>query len=487
MMNYDHRYSNDNRRGGGGGYPPHYTRGHRHHHRGGHQRGQDDGYIVSPQPLTPYPPSYPNSNNTGGSSSSQSLMGRSDTRLSAPNSYYSSQYGSSDYGTDYGCHEDDLIYYDDEDYDYYDGEDIYYDDPYYGEGYNNFGDSINPYQQQQQQNVVSSQQPSLEIQKNLKELTKASFHEVIFDCDIRFTPRQLLTKDESTGQLRLKNNGRLIFNLKNGRAKLDKHSNKEDFRADLPLGNNDLVKSVEIINLTSDYKQKMLLSFKTIPTFDKEGARDGVDYVTHTLPLAALKEEKSYNKLIFERPINNGVIDFANAFPGQNPDNMDKKISWYTDPLTNKITHGLISVNPKSPHPLVFFYNQDHPEGHDLNINGPGPGLSQLQAVLLSKEDIDKYSSIAKEKLKQRISLGDVTNGFSVELSVPVPSGVEPSKFYGFADARHAYPNISNVQKEKVKGTEQSYQSYYMNRPQHISFQVYMKYIKLDGKNKIDY
>jgi hypothetical protein len=486
--------------------PPQYTRNHRQHYdgRGGVSgvgrppRGSGGYQTVDPQPNpNPYPPNYPTSpNNVGGNQ--QFYNGGYNNNYIPPQNYGNN--------SNYNCHQtpDEPYDYDEDGNPLYDEEEVggsYFDDEfdYYGDGFNNFGDSFDQQQQQQimanpqKQQQMNNQQlieQNQSIIKSLKEPTDVKFSKVEFDMECSFCGRDFLIRHEDPKTKKvswsIKDMGKLIFKESNGNTTCNFGSKKADFLPGVPIGNHDLIKNVKITAFKSNFPQKMLLSFPTIPTFNNEKARNNSDFFTHLITPAKFDKRGIYSGSVFDREITKGMVEFANTYPGHTPDNMDSKISWIKDPRSGVLTHGLISVAEDSLHPIVFFYNKDHGEKDPLHIRGPSPGLQEINAVLLKKEEIDHYSEMAKTKISQRFSLGNLSNAVTVELSVVMPSGLKNEKnFAGFADARAIFPHIRDVKNEKMADTNMTYLNYFMSQTYHVSFHLEGEYLKLDG-NLID-
>lgn len=384
------------------------------------------------------------------------------------------------YGGEYGCgyDGDDVI---DDDEEYYMTDD-------YGEEYNygngGYGNEMGPTPNQ----AMTPYVPKPE--RYLKETTNVKFHTVKYDMERHFTPSQLFGKLNEEGKPILKNNGRLIFSVANRQAVLDRASNKEDFGADQPKGHHDLIKSVKIVDMTSNYKNKLSIAFRSIPSYNGELSRNDTPYVNFTVPAGKLSTDKPVSFEVFKRDITNGVIEYAKAFPGQNPDNMNESIAWITDPTdNNKITHGLVSVNPKCPHPLVHFFNKKYGKGHPNHITGPHIGLEAVQRVMLLKQDIDEFSAQARTKVTTKVSLGDVTNGFICDVSVPVPvdrqANLQKFPFLGFADVKYAYPH-KDLSSPHPLNKNTTIEKYHLSEPIKLAFSVEIEYIKLNGKTIVD-
>lgn len=292
-----------------------------------------------------------------------------------------------------------------------------------------------------------------------------------------FKPKDFI----SSKTLKTKNQGKLIFSLADGTLTLASCSNITDFQGENKKGlshSRDIVKEIEVLNVTSNLDKMIVIQCETVPKFMKEGFFANSQFVNKVLMPGTLSATQPKDFLLLKRTVRNGTIEFQNRFPNMTPDTFESDIS-------RTKTHHLIPLN----NPVIMSYNS-HPET-TVPITQATKGFEEENQVKLKSDVAEKMIEITKQNMKNRISYGDVTNNFSITLSVPMPPNrsekhkdfqagkKEGIEFKGFADSLYALPHVDLAAKNS---DGMSHHDAYMNTPFFFNAEIKVTYLRCNGK-----
>jgi hypothetical protein len=279
---------------------------------------------------------------------------------------------------------------------------------------------------------------------------------VRFFFDVKFRPSDLFSKTNGA----LKNEGKLILSVSNGKLTLDEHSNHLDFPLPDPqpldarkrkhhkrshhkrrLGasqNRDIVKEVTLSEMTCTWPTTFGVELSTVRRYNTEGWHQRSEYVTKTFAPFQVAATQPKNFPIFNRMITKGTIIFQNRYPGANMENFSNS---YSSPK------GQDFVMIPYKNPFFMYFNAFQPT--DKQINGPSKGLEAAGLVQMPKDLAKKFTEITRSNMKSNLSFGDVTTDFAATFFVPMPTNREAShaeflasgkgqEWQGFADKFNA-------------------------------------------------
>lgn len=249
----------------------------------------------------------------------------------------------------------------------------------------------------------------------------------------------------------------IVFNLDNGRLKLGRRTNLADFaplscgggddkkkkknKGEAESGNLDIVKSIRFEDFKFNYDREFVISMDSVPKFNSEGFYGESTCVNHVVMPGALSKKNSGTLEILNRPISNRVILFQNQYPGVSLDTFAKDIQ--------PAREGLSLVHFGSP--LIGMINE-HKAADTKNgvYNAPSQGLERTKQVLVPNKLIKVYKPKTMELMKNSISYANVTNGFKITFTAPIPdhrlaahrewvrtSRQSGKPFFGFGDPYH--------------------------------------------------
>lgn len=307
------------------------------------------------------------------------------------------------------------------------------------------------------------------------------YETAVFIASRSFKPKHLIGKDG-----KLKNDGRVLFSLADGSLRLAKATNMKDFEYSATDGHkkshafNDIVKSVSLTKVTSNWDKMCVVECTSIPKFNKEGFFDNSSCVNAVIMQGELSPVKPTDFDIVTRPVKAATIEFQNMFPDASPDNFDKVISY-----CNNDEHRLIPLN----NPAALFFNRlPRQEKLDGDVSKKFPFRDH---ITVKAETAKKVIETTKENMQNRISYGDVTRNFSLSLYVPMPTNRKNShesfkkgdkggvEFQGFADFGFAMPHVP-LEAKNDKG-ETMYDAF-MNTPFFFNAKVEVTYVRRNGK-----
>jgi len=322
------------------------------------------------------------------------------------------------------------------------------------------------------------------------EFSKARFY-----FEESFTPEKLF---DSKGAL--KNEGKLIFSVSNGRLKLDRHSNNEDFPLAAPVEqtldakhphhkkrnphhhrhrkgtrslNRDIVKEVTLSKFTTTWEKGFGVELSTVRGIGSEGWHDRSEFVSRAFAPKEVSATEPRDYEVLSRKITKGTILFQNRYPGSNIENFDAD---YTKAGANM----LIPFR----NPFVMYHNAIEAK----KITGPTQNLEGLVQVPL--DIAKKYTEITRKEMRASLSFGDVTNDLSIAFFIPMPdirlaghnefiATGKGSQFEHFADRKHAIP-MAKLNAKNEQGV--SYATVFDKTEFTIAGFVDCLYLKCNGK-----
>jgi hypothetical protein len=310
-------------------------------------------------------------------------------------------------------------------------------------------------------------------------LTKTAdikFSSVEYEAHRAIKPIEFFSR--KTGEL--KNKGSITLSVEKGHFERIRGTNTLDFqniRPDQKGGNHDLIKSIKL-TMVSNYPQTMVVSFPTISAIEGEFFRDGKNYVNHTIPAGTFSSSNSrYEKVILNRDITNSSKEYANYYSGYNPDNMDSGIYH----LKN---HIVLSLN----NPALMVFNTKYPK---LAVTEPNvKEFHSSNDVMIDKTKGLECLKIAKEKIGNKVSLGNCNDKFKVIISAVMPyerkASHEKGKdtFQGFGDVKHiiaSSPNLSGLSTHPE--TKLPLAEHFQQQPLIFDVWCEFEYVRLDGKS----
>lgn len=259
----------------------------------------------------------------------------------------------------------------------------------------------------QQQQQIQSQQETL---NDLHAEADIAYSTIEFKGNRVFQYRDFLTQE---GKLKEKGDyakGGLIFSFKRG-SLIATQAIGEDIKSkDI---SSDLVKTL-VLKVSTNYPGALLFSFPTINKLEKEHfatfkSNGDSQYVTFLVNKGELKMGKLNTINVLNRKITNGINQFTSEFSNITPEQMEKDILFYEQKGYALIPHDS---------PVVYFWNRDHQnDGLAICENH----IDTTYDVKMPIADAKKYVDIAKDSIKNKISLGNVTNDFGFTVTVPPP------------------------------------------------------------------
>lgn len=270
-------------------------------------------------------------------------------------------------------------------------------------------------------------------------------------------------KESKNGQS-LNGDGNIVFTLDNGRIKLGRRTNAADFKK-LACGNNgtddkkkkggnrglidetksntslDIVKSIRFEDFHFNYDNQFVITMETVPKFDSEAFYSESQNVSCVVMPGAMKRISSDGLVVLNRPISNRVILFQNQYPGVTLATFEEDIQPARENLS------LVHFGS----PIIEMINNDGQADTKTGVySGPSPGLERTNQVLVPTKLVRKYKQKTMEVMKNSISYANVTNGFKITFTAPIPDhrlalNAEWGKtsrqtgmpFYGFGDPYH--------------------------------------------------
>ena len=179
---------------------------------------------------------------------------------------------------------------------------------------------------------------------------------------------------------------------------------------------------------------------------------------------------------VLDRLITNGVIQFQNKYPGVNPETFKSDIHKYT--ARDLPTKYRVNLNS----PIIELYNaKNHKKLHKTKADR---GFEEDGLVSMTKKDVKHYSNLTEEAMKKQISYANITNGFEVTLSIPIPAPRledhnewlkgrdKGSPFLGFADAYHS---------DTVSSFDVKPSSSFIDTPIAVNFRCIVTYKKISN------
>lgn len=312
-------------------------------------------------------------------------------------------------------------------------------------------------------------------QEQLDAEANITYHEVVFIGHAKIPASELVTNGKSGHDLN--GNGDIVFSVDNGRLKIGKHTNAEDF-AHLTCGmppqdakkskkknapdsstNLDIVKSVQFEDFKFNYDNQFIVSADTIPKYANEGFYGNSACVNEVIMPGAMSRTGSDKLELLNRSISTRVILFQNEYPGVSLDTFAKDIQPAREDLS--------FVHFGSP--LIGAINDAREADTDSGIySAPTQGLERTMQVLVPTKLVKKYEKKTLDIMKNSISYANVVNGFKLTFTAPIPDyrlaahrqWVKTNKqeglpFLAFADPHHRMnaslaATFNNSKKESV-------------------------------------
>jgi hypothetical protein len=258
----------------------------------------------------------------------------------------------------------------------------------------------------------------------------------------------------------LNGTGDIIFSLDNGRLKLGKQTNADDFMrltsGNMPTDNKkskkkngtvdqssnlDIAKSVRLEDFKFNYDNQFVITANTIPKYANEGYYGNSNNVNHVVMPGAMSKLDSDKLELLNRSISTRVILFQNQYPGVSLDTFANDIQ--------PAREGLSFVHFGSP--LIGAINEDKAgDTPDGVYKAPTAALERTMQVLVPTKLVKTYERKMLDVMKNSISYANVINGFSLTFTAPIPDHrlaahrewVKTSKqsgmpFLAFADHYH--------------------------------------------------
>ena len=324
--------------------------------------------------------------------------------------------------------------------------------------------------------------------QNYKEDAKLDYKTVVILAQKTFRPRDFIRNydsknpgDESKWELR--NGGIASLSFADGSLRLES-GNREDFKEVIrqmnqkgsATGNKaekpeytDYIKSIKIIDMTSNWEEACVMEFKTIPAFQDDFNYSKSGNVIHTF-LQGKLSSKPKNFDILQRTITKGNVALEKQFPGATHTNLESTIIPFGD------DHNLVPFNGV----IHAFHNLAQPENKKIKAPIASLGSGAKNVIELTKSQTDAALEAARKELGNTVSRGDVTNNFRVTIAAQ-PNSIreaqhqkwkdtkkaEGKEWRGFADAFNVLP----------KGTEADRASF-MENHYDFSCKFVIEYLK---------
>ena len=324
--------------------------------------------------------------------------------------------------------------------------------------------------------------------QNYKEDAKLDYKTVVILAQKTFRPRDFIRNydsknpgDESKWELR--NGGIASLSFADGSLRLES-GNREDFKEVIrqmnqkgsATGNKaekpeytDYIKSIKIIDMTSNWEKACVMEFKTIPAFQDDFNYSKSGNVIHTF-LQGKLSSKPKNFDILQRTITKGNVALEKQFPGATHTNLESTIIPFGD------DHNLVPFNGV----IHAFHNLAQPENKKIKAPIASLGSGAKNVIELTKSQTDAALEAARKELGNTVSRGDVTNNFRVTIAAQ-PNSIreaqhqkwkdtkkaEGKEWRGFADAFNVLP----------KGTEADRASF-MENHYDFSCKFVIEYLK---------
>lgn len=225
--------------------------------------------------------------------------------------------------------------------------------------------------------------------------------------------------------------GDIVFSLENGRLKLGKHQNAEDFVnltcSNMPVdtkkskkkndtvelsSNLDIVKNVRFEDFKFNYDNQFVITANTIPKYANEGYYGNSTNINYVVMPGAMSKVGSDKLELLDRSISTRVILFQNQYPGVSLDTFANDIQ--------PAREGLSFVHFRSP--LIGAINEagvaDTATG---KYAAPTTGLERTMQVLVPTKLVKTYEKKMLSVMKNSISYANVINGFSLTFTAPIP------------------------------------------------------------------
>lgn len=325
---------------------------------------------------------------------------------------------------------------------------------------------------------VQSKTNAANNKKELSHLAQSAnikFSTVEYEAHRTIKPIEFFSS--KTGEL--KNKGSITLSVEKGHFERIRGTNQADFknlREDQKGGKHDLIKSIKL-TMVSNYPQTMVVSFPTISAIEGEFFRDSKNYVNFTIPAGTFSATNNrFDKVIIDRDITNSSKEYANYYSGYNPDNMEHGVYYTKDQMVLPLNN-----------PALLVFNTKYPK-----LAVTEPNAKQFKATgecMIPKEKGMECLKIAKEKIANKISLGNCNDKFKIVISAVMPyerkAGHEKGKetFKGFGDVKHliaSNPSLSGLSAHPE--TKLPMNEHFENQPLVFDVWCEFEYVRLDGK-----
>lgn len=329
-------------------------------------------------------------------------------------------------------------------------------------------------------------------EQNWDEEAKLDYKTVVILAQKTIRPRDLIRNYDSKNptdetKWELRNGGKVPLTFADGSLSIES-GNKEDFKEAIRQWNQksssssggrqqqqqqknytDLIKSVKIEAMTSNWEKTCVLELNTIPAFQDDFNYGKSGNVIFTFLQGQLSQKPS-NFTILDRTITKGNMAFQKQFPGATHSNIESTMIPYGEKFYIVPFNGMLHA----------FHNRDLPAGKKITSPTTSLGAGQNQVIELTREEGNAALEKAKQKLGNTVSLGDVTNNFKVSLFAK-PNGIrlaqdlkwketkgaEGKEWRSFADAFNVIPKATEAERAN-----------FMENHYDFQFKFIIKYLK---------
>jgi hypothetical protein len=384
--------------------------------------------------------------------------------------------------------------------------------------------SLPQFQQQQQQrqlmtpnqSVVQQQQQTQNTRYDptMKEAANTNWDYVQMIVACEYAPEELKKKGSSKKsknqkkKMQLKdfssvvNEGKLRLSVAKGTLILGRRSNRHDFEESFSSsslstlrgqqqsyssqntitseGHRDLIKKVDVRNLTTTWQKDYSIGIVSIPLFKKEGYINNNNFVTETFAPGQTNAFNAMSCTMVDRTITKGVLQFYNMHTDTNPETIRSQINW---------TDRYAIVNKNSP--IFMYFDLDAPENARYRDLKRDDLFSEYNQVTLPLDLANTLVETTQHEMKTKISYGDLSKCEVVIECIPSASrkklhqqfvaseGKEGVEFKNFADFIHAKPYVNEQAINAETGLTEL--ETFEKTPQRFNFHLWIDYLRLNG------
>lgn len=275
-------------------------------------------------------------------------------------------------------------------------------------------------------------QPAVDMGDNIPQIemddeAPINYNTVRFKFNVVWTAADLIDDKGA-----LKYDGKIPLSVMNDKLTLDEH-NPEDFkiRTDTPTKadldakhgkkgkkgkkekrrhvHRDLLKNVRLVDITTNWDHDLGVELPGVSAIGKEGWYNRSPVVSKTFAARTFSATKPESRAVLTRRVTKGMVVFNNRYGGQ---------TWETYKQEFEPYRSTVGIPFNSP--WRMYHNQKY---QATPLNKPTEGFEKKNMLEVTHQLEAEISAIAEKDMKSKLSLGDVTNNFCMNLFVPTQSG----------------------------------------------------------------